>query len=296
MLIILVGALTVALLIFSLTYLDVRRRLQPVSPPIVPLPDEAPFKRVDFYTEDGQRIAAWYAPPATKSGEAVLLLHGHSGNRDQLLPHAAYLLEAGYGTLLIDFRHHGDSSGEISTMGAHEIRDARAAYRFLAGQPGVRAIAVWGHSMGGAVAAQLMREVEAAGLFIDATFADFPSLVRAGVRQRGLPAAGIADLYIWLFSRLSGADMKAHRPIDHLAEVDTPALLFHGDLDPAIPLDHARRIAATNDKIRLSIFAGGGHSDLYELDPARYQREALAYLASAYARARNAWRGERLLE
>ena len=217
----------------------------------------------------------------------MLLLHGHRGNRDQLLVHAEYLVEAGYGALLTDFRNHGESDGDFTSMGYHEIKDARAAYRFLQDQKEVEAIAIWGHSMGGAVASQLMSEVNAAGLVVDATFTDFPSVVRRGVSARGLPGSPITEILTALYGWLSGSDFSALRPIDQLARVEKSVLLFHGSDDPAIPLSHAERIAAVNPLIRLSVFDGGAHSDLYELAPERYRSEALAYLLEAFA-ARNA--------
>ena len=255
-----------AALCLALAYLQVRKWLYPQSPPIAPQPAESPFTRVSFKTEDGLTIRAWHAPPSS-SGASALLLHGHRGNRDQLLDHAAYLLDAGYGALLIDFRNHGESDGEFTSMGYHEVKDARAAYRFLQNEAEVDAIAIWGHSMGGAVASQLMSEVDAAGLVIDATFADFPSLVRRGLIARGLPASPIAEFLTTLYGWLSGGDFGAFRPIDRLAEVEKGVLLFHGSDDPVIPLAEAKRIAAANPLIRLSVFEGGAHSDLYELDP-----------------------------
>lgn len=260
-------------------YLQVRKWLYPPSPAVLPQPADSPFRKVSFHSEDRLNICGWYAPPA--SGQALLMLHGHSGNRDQLLVHADYLLAAGYGLLLIDFRNHGDSDGRMTSMGCHEIKDARAAYRFLQAQDAVQQIVIWGHSMGGAVASQLMRESGAAGLFIDATFADFPSIVRAGVRRRGLPQP-IARLLTALYGILSDSDWRACRPIDYLAAVEVPVLLFHGAKDTLIPLTEAQRLVRANPRIRLKIFADGTHSDLYELEPQRYRREVLAYLNEVF--------------
>lgn len=266
-----------------LAYLRVREWLYPQSPPVEPQAAGSPFTRVNFESEDGLNIAAWYAPPSKADGSAALLLHGHAGNRDQLLCHAEYLVEAGYGALLIDFRNHGDSAGGFTSMGAHEIKDGRAAYRFLERQANVARIALWGHSMGGAVACALMSEVDAAALFVDATFTDFPSIVRHGVSARGLPVSPISEILTGLYGFLSGSDWDALRPADHLAALDKPALLFHGSEDPIIPIAEAKRMAAANPLIRLSIFEGGGHSDLYELDPQRYRSETLAHLRDRFA-------------
>lgn len=274
--------LSPAAVILLLAYLRARAWLYPQSPPVKPQSADSPFARVSFETEDGLTITAWHAPPPTVDGRAALLLHGYGGNRDQLLCHAEYLLAAGYGALLIDFRNHGDSDGDFTSMGFHEIKDARAAYRFLEAQANVARIALWGHSMGGAVASMLMSEVEAAGLFVDATFTDFPAIVRNGVRARGLPATPITEILTTLYGFLSGSDWNAVRPLDHLAALDRPALLFHGSEDPVIPLAQAEHIAAASRQARLSVFEGGGHSDLHELDPCRYRREVLAYLRDAF--------------
>lgn len=88
-----------------------------------------------------------------------------------------YLLEDGYGLLMFDFRNHGESEGSRTLMGYHEIKDVLAAYRYPSAQDNVQQIIIWGYSVGGAVASHLMSEVEAIGLFIDATFGDFPAMV-----------------------------------------------------------------------------------------------------------------------
>ena len=269
--------------ILLLAYMQVRKWLYPRSQPVERQADGSPFEKVNFETEDGLNISAWYAPPPTAAGNVVLLLHGHSGNRDQLLIHARYLVAAGYGALLLDFRNHGDSDGDRTSMGYHEVKDARAALRFLERQAEVKRIALWGHSMGGAVACMLMSEVDAAALFVDATFTDFPTLVRDGVAARGLPVSPISQILVWLYGVCSGSDWSALRPRDAVTALDKPVLLFHGSADPVIPLAQANSIAEANDLVRLSVFDGGSHSDLYELDPQRYQSEVLAYLRDAFA-------------
>ena len=278
LLLLLVSSAAIALLI---TYLHARVRLYPQSPPVLPQSADSAFQRVSFTTEDGLEISAWFAPPPP-AGQAVLLLHGLHGNRDQLLPHADYMLEAGYGALLIDFRYHGESEGRVSSMGFHEIKDARAAYAFLRARRDVKSVAIWGHSMGGAVACKLMSEVNAAGLFADAAFSDFAALTRARGARLGFPAALSEFLFIRVFGALSDSDPAALRPVDDLAKVERPVLLLHGSDDEAIPLSQAQRLAAASAQAELSVFQGGGHSDLYELDPVRYRREVLAFLRKAF--------------
>ena len=266
-----------------LTYMQIHFRLYPNSQPIKPQPTDSPYQRITLSTEDGLTISAWYAPPTKKTGQAVLLLHGLAGNRDQLLPYAAYLLEAGYGALLVDFRNHGESDGDVTSMGYHEIKDARAAYTYLTAQPGIEAVAIWGHSMGAGVAIKLMSEVDAAGLIVDAAFTDYPSQIHSGRISGAYPSALAEFFFIQLYGALSHADLTAIRPIDALEQVNRPVLIMHGSDDNAISLTHAKQLAAVNPLARLSIFEGGGHGSLLELEPDRYREEALAYLSDAFA-------------
>jgi len=268
---------TVGLLSYGYIF-HVSNWLYPARNPVMAQAQSSPFDLLTLTSEDGLTLTAWYTPPT--NGRAILMLHGHSANRDQFLEHADYLMDAGYGLLMLDFRNHGDSEGNATSMGFHEIKDARAAYQYLEAQDDVQQIVLWGHSMGGAVASQLMAEVDADGLFIDATFGDFPSIVRAGVEARGLSGSPYTEILTTMYGVLSGADWSVVRPIDYLTDINTPILIFHGTDDPVIPLSEGQRIADSNPNVRLVIFEDGRHSDLYELDPIRYRAEVMAYLSA----------------
>jgi pimeloyl-ACP methyl ester carboxylesterase len=54
-----------------------------------------------------------------------------------MLDMAADLHARSYGLVLLDLRAHGDSEGDISTLGVKEVRDIRAALDFLHAQPEV---------------------------------------------------------------------------------------------------------------------------------------------------------------
>lgn len=267
---------TVSLL--GVGYWHVSSWLYPARNPVLAQAEDSPFQKVELITEDNLKLYAWYAP--SKTGTAILMLHGLSANRDQFMQHTDYLLDAGYGLLMLDFRNHGDSEGERTSMGYHEIKDARVAHQFLENQDDVDRIVLWGHSMGGAVASMLMTEVDADGLFIDATFTDFPSIVRAGVEARGLTASPYTEILTTMYGVLSGADWSEVRPIDSLAHIDKPILLFHGANDPIIPIEEAYRLVEANNNIKLIVFEDGEHSNLDQLNPMRYQAEVMKYLMS----------------
>lgn len=86
-------------------------------------------------------------PP--QNGVVILAAHGYAGVRHSDIH--MMLARHGYGVLSWDFRAHGKSGGEVSTLGVFEILDVEAALDFALQQPGVkRAGGTWGGSMGGA--------------------------------------------------------------------------------------------------------------------------------------------------
>ena len=104
------------------------------------------YEEIEILSQDGLKLSGWYTPP--KNGAVILVAHGHAGAR----PLDFYLLfaEHGYGVLALDFRAHGDSEGDTTTLGYLESRDVEAALDFALKQPDVEHIGAWGGSMGGA--------------------------------------------------------------------------------------------------------------------------------------------------
>ena len=130
------------------TYVHPPRKLPVSTPARVGLA----YSDVVLQTRDGLRLAAWSVPGPRP--DALILIHGIGNNRDDLLPVARDLRARGYNLLLLELRAHGQSEGDTSTLGVHEVEDVRAALNFLKQQPGVdpRRIGVWGMSLGSSVA------------------------------------------------------------------------------------------------------------------------------------------------
>ena len=73
------------------------------------------YHDVAVRTADGVRLSAWYIP--SRNGAAVVLLPGSGSTRSAVLAQAAVLARHGYGTLLMDGRGHGLSSGHAMDFG-----------------------------------------------------------------------------------------------------------------------------------------------------------------------------------
>jgi hypothetical protein len=83
------------------------------------------YEDASLTTADGVKLSGWYIP--SSNGAAVVLLHGASSTRSNVLAQAAVLARRGYGVLLFDARGHGRSGGRAMEFGWYGDLDASAA-------------------------------------------------------------------------------------------------------------------------------------------------------------------------
>ena len=98
--------------------------------------------------------AAWlYGPAGPGPHPCVVMAHGFSLTRHDALPqYAEAFAEAGFATLVFDYRHLGDSGGDAGRFRVSEQRrDWRDAIAHARALPNVDAerIVLWGYSFGG---------------------------------------------------------------------------------------------------------------------------------------------------
>ena len=109
---------------------------------------------VTLTSSDGVRLNGWYVP--SRNDAAVILLHGHSGNRLGVVFPAEALIKAGFGVLLFDLRAHGSSGGRRFARAEPAVADVLAAVAYLSKRPDVKPgrIGIFGISVGGLLALQ----------------------------------------------------------------------------------------------------------------------------------------------
>jgi uncharacterized protein len=242
---------------------DVKVVVQHVSPA-----DEGlAYADVAFRNAQGLTLRGWYIPPpAAGSGRAPAIAwgHGNASDRRQWLPVAAAVHEAGMAQMLFDFRGRGDSDGEVISLGAHEAGDMRAALDALAARPEVDPLrlATGGKSMGASAAL-----IEAAGdarvkaLVLDSPFADLIGVVDHTIAAYHLPPAIFGPVLMKVAGWRAGYDPWGVRPVDDIAKIKAPILLFHGDADTLIPFADARRLTqAAGGRVTLVPLHGLDHN------------------------------------
>ncbi|MCP5057498.1 MAG: alpha/beta hydrolase [bacterium] len=208
-------------------------------------PEQVGLSGEDVFLEaaDGVRIHGFWLP-AEGATRALLFLHGNAGNASHRLPNAAELVALGTSVLLLDYRGYGLSDGSPSEAGVYA--DARAGLGYLIEERGIPEdrIVVFGRSVGGAVAVDLVQDRAIAGLILESTFTSVSAMARSL-----LP--------------LAAPFVRGHFDSESkIARLRAPLLFFHGDRDEIVPYGLGRQLfeAAPGPKAFETI-EGAGHND-----------------------------------
>jgi fermentation-respiration switch protein FrsA (DUF1100 family) len=236
------------------------------------------YQEITLTTRDGLKLAAWYTPP--QNGVVVLVAHGYAAKRSAEM-HALFARH-GYGVLAWDMRAHGESEGELCTVGYAEAGDVETALDFALSQPGVEHVAAWGESMGGVatiLAGARRPEIEA--LVVDSAFTSLEDELDLRV-----PIPLLRPLIRFFAEQEAGGSIQAVRPVDQIGRLSPrPVFIIQGLADRSIPLDSGRRLyAAAGEPRFLWEEEGIDHVEMYAAQPSEYEARVIAFLEEALHR------------
>ncbi|WP_338985262.1 alpha/beta hydrolase [Spiroplasma endosymbiont of Diplazon laetatorius] len=106
------------------------------------------IESVDFLSRDGIRLAGLVYEPNKDSNKWVIASHWFAGHKTLALHHAKIFSKMGYNILVYDFRGHGHSQDDTTTMGGKEHMDLMGAVDWLKENRTIDQLAFMGTSMG----------------------------------------------------------------------------------------------------------------------------------------------------
>ena len=233
--------------------------------------EQIPFEDIKLKTKDGLELAAWYTAP--QNGAVILLAHGYNDNRPENL--YVMLVQNGYGVMAWDFRAHGESEGDISTLGYFEQLDVEAALDYVLAQEGVEHVGVWGGSMGAAtIILTAAKRTE-----IEAVMADsaFPSL--EDVMKGNLPYDFLFPLMAISGEFHSGVDIGAVRPVDEIGKISPRSVfIIDGWAGMAREMSSPYRLYdAAKEPKAIWVEEGIPHLGMLANNPKKYQRQMINF-------------------
>jgi hypothetical protein len=238
-------------------------RVRLIDPQAAGIPDG---RRVTVRAADGIALHGWYllpvpspAPPNAAPG--LLWFYGNMETVSGLSPIIRELRPPGVALLILDYRGYGESEGAPTEPGLYH--DAEAAWEFLASQPEVDAnrIAVYGRSLGAAVALHLATTRPVAAVVLESPFSSGRDMAREHYRL--LPAFVL---------RLSLDN------VGRAARIQAPLLVLHGTADNIAPLRMGRAVAEAGRARELVLIEGAGHNDTYDVGGRRYREKMHEFL------------------
>lgn len=231
---------------------------QPTPPPY---PADAGWPRAVYAADDGQPLFAYVLGDRAAARGALIAFHGNADLAVNQIWWAEELARrAGILVVVPEYRGYAGLGGTPTYEGSR--RDARAAYAYVRDTLGVQGarVALYGHSLGSAIAAELAADVAPRVLVLESPFTSIRAMGAYLLTPR-VPA-------LWRLIARVHWDTAAL-----VAGLDAPVWVAHGGRDRVIPARMGAAVhAAARAKGRLLIVPAAGHNDLRGVGGEAYAR------------------------
>lgn len=252
-----------------------------VKRPITEVPSQ-PFENVAIKTSDGISLAGWYVPAKDALG-TVIMFHGHGSTRSGMVSEVNAFNNLGYNVFAIDFRAHGESEGNVCTIGYYETADVKAAYDYVTTK-GEQNIVLWGISMGAAAVTKTIADhpdVNPSKIILEMPFGTLQDAVEARLRMMNLPQQPLAALLTFWGGLEQSFWAFSHQPKEYAEALRVPVLLQWGKNDSRVSEDETFAVyesISTKEK-RLVVYENSGHESLLKKEPAKWLTAVGAFVA-----------------
>jgi fermentation-respiration switch protein FrsA (DUF1100 family) len=243
-------------------YVDVPSRRLAASPAAVGLN----FETVTLSASDGVKLHGWFIPARDERG-TLLFFHGNAGNISHRLDTLKAFHDLGLSTLIIDYRGYGCSQGSITEHGSY--LDGKAAWSYLIQVRKIpaRQIAVFGRSLGAAIAAHVASSAKPGALILESAFTSVPDL-----------AARLYPVFpVRLLSRYEYNTRKM------LLNITCPVMIIHSPQDEIIPFENGLRLYESAREPKRFLKMQGGHNENFLARGQVYRDGVRDFIAASLA-------------
>ncbi|MBL7741448.1 MAG: alpha/beta hydrolase [Chitinophagaceae bacterium] len=240
-----------------------------------------PFAPLQLGTENGIAIEAWYAKPDSASKGAVILFHGMTVNKGYVLDEASVFRDWGYSVLMVDVRSHGNSAGEVTTIGYKEAEEVKVAYDHIRSS-GERKIVLWGASMGAVIIAKAIADyrLQPTAAIIEMPFLSLQSHLKGRARILGFPEQPFAFLTTFWIGAENGFNGFGFNTTRYAKNIHCPVMVQYGNKDELVQSRETEKVyqAIPSAAKKLVIYENARHESLLRNDPAAWKKEVSEFL------------------
>lgn len=244
------------------------------------VPADSSFETIYLTTGDKIKLQGWYMKTPAAKG-TVILFHGHGSKKSSVLEEAAGFRKMGYNTLLLDFRAHGSSGGNTSSIGYYETEDVKLAYDFIK-EKGEKNIILWGISMGAAAVSKAMNDypLQPSKVILEMPFASILQAAEGRIKMMGLPGEPLASFITFWGGTEHGFWAFKMKPAEFVKQIKCPVLLQWGRNDPRVKQEETDLIYANiSAPKKLVVYENSGHESLCEKEHAKWMKEVGDFLS-----------------
>jgi alpha-beta hydrolase superfamily lysophospholipase len=266
--------------IFSKTWrlFNGRKYAKPVDEP-----KPSNCETVVLKTENGLDIETWYAKADSAAKGTVVLFHGLANSKSSILSEASEFRYMGYNVMLVDFRGHGNSDGNTTTIGYNESEEVGLAYDWLK-KNGEQKIFLWGTSMGAVAITKAIADdsLQVAGAILEMPFGSLHQHMKARVRILGFPKQPFAVLFTFWSGVRRGFNGFKLNTYKNAEAVKCPVLFQWGNNDHLVSKAEAENIYRHMGSMykRLVVYENGVHSSLAQQNITQWRIEVEGFLNS----------------
>jgi len=229
---------------------------------------------------NGKKLEAWYMKAESAKG-TVILFHGLSSNKGNVLGEAFEFNSFGYNTLLVDIRAHGNSEGIANSIGYTESEEVKLAYDHISNK-GEKNIVLWGMSLGAVIISKAIwqYDLKPRKIILEMPFDRLQDHIRARARIGGFPGEPFGFFVTFWTGFEQGYWGYGHSTSRYVKKISCPVLLQWGNSDGYVLKEETERIFASihSPKKKLEIYAGAGHGPLVSVNQAKWDETVMGFL------------------
>ncbi len=245
--------------------------------PVTKNKPEVPYETIMI--NSNVKLESWLIEVEDAKG-VVLMFHGYTGEKSELLQRAALIREMGYSTMLVDMMGAGGSAGYDVTIGYREAQNVYDCYHYLQDN-GYQHIILYGVSMGAAASMKAIKDKQITPdkVIIEAPFGSMLQAVKNRFDMVGAPYFPLAYLLVFWGGVQHGFWALGHNPIEYAKAIQCPILILYGKNDDRVKLHEVEAIAKNikRDK-RLAVYPHSGHVNFLKNDREQWKRDIENFL------------------
>ncbi len=248
-------------------------------------PSAVGLEWMDFnvVVEDSIQLRGWLVHAKSKPVQGtIFLLHGIASCKPTMIPITRRLASQGFNCVLYDSRANGESGGINCTFGYFEKRDLSAyidsaRVRFPDSEP----YAVFGNSLGAAVAVQAMAEDKriVCGV-VESPFANLRDIIHDYfARMFVLRINAIPDRALLYTERIAHFAVDSVQPVLSAKRITQPTMVIHGLEDKHIAAPYGKLVfdnLSSKEKVWLPI-PNGDHYNLQKVGGEEYLQRIVRF-------------------